>query len=739
MAGCAEDPQGAKQKHLAKGDEYLAAGRLPEAIIEYRNSVQAVPNAGDARAKLAHAYAQSGDGGKALQEYVRAADLLPDDFDVQLKAASLQLLAGQFDEAKRIAEGMLSRNATHIDAQIVLANALAGLKDLNAAVAEIEEAIQLNPERGATYGNLGAFELSRGNANAAEQAFQRAVELDPASSTARLALANFFWVTSKWDAAERELQKAAELAPADPLPQRALASFLVAVGRVAEAEQPLKKVLDLTGTPTAAFSLAEYHIARGHEPAARAVLQPLAKNPRTAPAAATRLALLDFRTGHADAAAQQIRGVLAANPGNLDALLLKTEIELSSGNRDEALAAATQATEKHPESAAAFFALGRVQAARLQTDAAVAAYRTVLHLNPRATEAQLQIARLELVSGQVERSINMARDVVVADPKNLTARLTLVRALIRRGDVAQAETELTALASEQRDVAAVQVQLAALARLKNNPAVSRQHFDKALELDPSSIEALEGTIALDLAERRFDAVRTRVGGQLAQRPNDLAVLMLGARAYLALGDMQQGERLLRTIIDREPAYMAAYAALAQMYMRQGRTDAALEGYEEIARRQSRPVPALTIAGILLEQQGKPAQARERYERALALDPEAAVAANNLAWLLAHSGGNLDIALQHAQTASAKLPNVPEVADTLAVILDKKERSREAVAILKAVADAEPGKAIYQFHLGRAYARAGDAAAAREHLNRALALRSDLPEAAEVRALLAQLP
>src|SRR5262245_41842905 len=104
LAACSSDPQAAKAKYLASGDRYLASGKLPEALIEYRNAVQQDPRAGDARVKLADTYVKAGDGTHALAEYVRAADLLPGDSDVHLKTASLMLLGERFDDAKLWAE-----------------------------------------------------------------------------------------------------------------------------------------------------------------------------------------------------------------------------------------------------------------------------------------------------------------------------------------------------------------------------------------------------------------------------------------------------------------------------------------------------------------------------------------------------------------------------------------------------------------------------------------------------------
>jgi hypothetical protein len=76
-------------------------------------------------------------------------------------------------------------------------------------------------------------------------------------------------------------------------------------------------------------------------------------------------------------------------------------------------------------------------------------------------------------------------------------------------------------------------------------------------------------------------------------------------------------------------------------------------------------------GLLYQLQNNPDQARAAYQRALALDPNAPVAANNLAQLYVDRNENLDVALQLAQTAKAGLPNSHEVDDTLGWIYYKK--------------------------------------------------------------------
>ena len=117
-AGCAADPEAAKQAFVKSGDEYVAQQKFNEAIIQYKNAIQKDPKFGDARRKLAEVYLQAGDVPNATREYIRAADLMPDREDMQAKATSLLLLFGEFADAKTRAHLILTRNPKSSEGQI---------------------------------------------------------------------------------------------------------------------------------------------------------------------------------------------------------------------------------------------------------------------------------------------------------------------------------------------------------------------------------------------------------------------------------------------------------------------------------------------------------------------------------------------------------------------------------------------------------------------------------------------
>ena len=98
------------QSHLERGNAYLEKNNVDAAILEYRNAVEKDPKLAAAYVKLGETFLKKGDGAGAIGAYVRAADLLPNDADVQLKAGSLLLMARKPQEAMARAEKVLAAN-----------------------------------------------------------------------------------------------------------------------------------------------------------------------------------------------------------------------------------------------------------------------------------------------------------------------------------------------------------------------------------------------------------------------------------------------------------------------------------------------------------------------------------------------------------------------------------------------------------------------------------------------------
>ena len=142
-----------------------------------------------------------------------------------------------------------------------------------------------------------------------------------------------------------------------------------------------------------------------------------------------------------------------------------------------------------------------------------------------------------------------------------------------------------------------------------------------------------------------------------------------------------------------------------------------------------------MVGVILEAQGKRDEARRWYEAAVAEMSNAPVVSNNLAFIYAEEGTNLDVALQLASSAKQQLPDNAEVDDTLGWVYYKKDFARMAVGPLEESLKKKPDNADILYHLGLTYAKIGEKSKAREALERALKLNPQLVGAAMARQTL----
>ena len=182
----------------------------------------------------------------------------------------------------------------------------------------------------------------------------------------------------------------------------------------------------------------------------------------------------------------------------------------------------------------------------------------------------------------------------------------------------------------------------------------------------------------------------------------------------------------------------AYGQLAGLYVAQRKLDQAVAEFDKLAARRPGDVGPPTLAAMIVQGQGNEAEARRRYESLVASNPRAVVAANNLAWIYASRGEQLDKALQLAQTAKSELPDHPEINDTLGFVYLKKQMPSLAIAPLRIAVERAPGNPAFHYRLGLAYAQTGDKAQARRELEQALKLKADFEGAEDARKVLGTL-
>ena len=130
-------------------------------------------------------------------------------------------------------------------------------------------------------------------------------------------------------------------------------------------------------------------------------------------------------------------------------------------------------------------------------------------------------------------------------------------------------------------------------------------------------------------------------------------------------------------------------------------------------------PLLLLGGAQLQLK-RPEDAKQNYRAVLKLDAANLEALNNLAFLTADTGGNLDEALKMATEASQKAPTQPNIADTMGYVYLKMRKNESALQVFRNLAKQYPSNPMFRYHHGLALLETGDKAGAKAELQAALA-------------------
>ena len=263
-------------------------------------------------------------------------------------------------------------------------------------------------------------------------------------------------------------------------------------------------------------------------------------------------------------------------------------------------------------------------------------------------------------------------------------------------------------------------EVAHVARAQQGPQAAVDTIaDSGLDLtDAANTPALFALVDNLLALDEGRTALARIDAALARNPEDPDLHALRGTVLSRAKSGDEARQAFETACDLDPENAAALGGLAALAGNSGDYPKAVELFELHANyADDSAVYSYSAAQLTLEQ-GDTEGAMERLRRIIRKHPGHAGSRNDLAWLLAESGGNLDTALSLAEDAQ-RLDPTPDIIDTLGWVHIKRGDGAAAAAALEKALEMQPDSASIRYHLGAALALAGDADRAREMLQSAV--------------------
>ncbi|HEY7817751.1 MAG TPA: tetratricopeptide repeat protein, partial [Vicinamibacteria bacterium] len=222
-----------------------------------------------------------------------------------------------------------------------------------------------------------------------------------------------------------------------------------------------------------------------------------------------------------------------------------------------------------------------------------------------------------------------------------------------------------------------------------------------------------------LAADRGKEASSFLGEALEKHPESSRLRVLETRVLDEVGRSDEALEKALALSREEPADEMRIQAVVDLYQRRKSFAEAERFLREKLASMPDHVGMLFLMGAVLERQGKFDDAKEYFEKVLALEPESAAALNYLGYMLADRGLALDQSLDYVQRALEQDPHNGAYLDSLGWVYFKMGRLDLAEDnLLKALKSLRLTGVVYD-HLGDLYFRKGDLEQALRYWRKAL--------------------
>jgi serine/threonine protein kinase/tetratricopeptide (TPR) repeat protein len=209
--------------------------------------------------------------------------------------------------------------------------------------------------------------------------------------------------------------------------------------------------------------------------------------------------------------------------------------------------------------------------------------RKALDIDPELPDAQVALGQVYRSTGRYAESIGQLRQILADHPNPAEAYRQLAFSFAAAGDYEGAEESLRYSLSLRREDWKRWNYLGAFYVLRGDYAEARKYFIKAEELAPEDITwPRENLASVQILEGDFDGAIDAF--EQIEGPSDDPNLMSNiGTAYFFADRLDDAERYYELAVELRPRSPVYHGNLADLYLRQGRSDEAQESYRSALR------------------------------------------------------------------------------------------------------------------------------------------------------------
>jgi tetratricopeptide (TPR) repeat protein len=271
--------------------------------------------------------------------------------------------------------------------------------------------------------------------------------------------------------------------------------------------------------------------------------------------------------GNITAAIKEYSQITDHDPGDFTTLNMLGDLYVRAGQKHQAEGCFARIAEYYHEQGfvlkaiAMYKKLDRLNPGQTQTAHTLATLYDMQGLNVEARTQYLIVAEAYTQAGHAQKALEVLRKIADLDPNNTEVRLRLAEGYLSEGLVEEATSTFTETGTEFH---AQRADWKAL-----------QAFQRALQLSPANIPALEGLVNSHITLGTADDAAEVVERALVQQPDNVKMLRLLAQAYFEAQDAPAAERVTNTLVEHKAASYESFVDVARLYLKVSDTEAAV--------------------------------------------------------------------------------------------------------------------------------------------------------------------
>lgn len=745
-AALAADPSHVPARLLAVRRQ-AGGGDIDGAIAAIDGILATTPTSYEAQKLKGDLLAAKNKPDEAIAAYRKAMDIKSDFMEARVAVLSILMSQGKLDDASKEIDAAKKQAPNSPSVRYFESQLAYQKKDFKKAKELVQQLLKVAPESPQALMLAGAIELQVGTTLQAETYLTKVLSAAPQASLARRLLVTAYLRSGQLDKAVATLQPLLKEADSNPAISALAGEAYLQSGDVKKAEEYFAKAARQDPkNPRSRTALALTHLAGGNASAIEE-LQSIADSDSST-MADMALISISLRRGEFDKALKAIDGLEKKQPGKPLAPNLRGRTLLAKKDVAGARKAFEQAVSIDPGYMPAIASLASIDVAEKKPELARKRFEDVLAKTPNQPQALLALAELRArEGGKKEEVIELVNKAVTANPTEKLPRLLLIdlhlrskdtklalaaaqgavaaipdspeildalgRAQLASGDTNQALTTFNKVAGLQPTSPLPQMRLAEANMVAKDKSAAAQSLRRALEIKPDHLEAQLGLIRLAIDAKNYSDATTVARSVQKQRPKEPA-------GYLFEGDVAAAQKKFDVAADayRAGLKQGAFPDLAIKLHAVTKAGGKSAEAEKMAASWLRDNPKDLTMRMYLAQEAiatkDMAAAEKLYQSVVQIQPNNALAYNNLAWVT----GQLkkDGAIAYAEKALALVPGQPAYMDTLAMLLlDKNDLAKALEWQTKAVG-LQPDNSVFKLNLARIHIKNGNKDQARKELD-----------------------